>query len=141
LNIKVIRRLWLIGEFRRMFDGDRRSLFYGLPAFMIGGAACVFAAHVSSVPEDRRLAPYVKGAALGTEPGKHELALLCTERLIQEARADPKTLYVCAMILQADGNLAGAESILSRLAPTDGKGYPPAPSACPIAAEGQGLAR
>ena len=126
LKINLIRRLWLISEVRRVLDVDRQSLLNGLPALLIGGAAWVFASHVSSVPEAQRLAPYVKGADLGVEPGKHELALLCTERLIQEQRDDPKLRYLYAMICQTDGNFAEAESALSYLAPIDRKGYPPA---------------
>jgi tetratricopeptide (TPR) repeat protein len=121
-----VRRLWLISEFRRALDGDRQSLINGLPALMIGVAACGFAWHVSSIPEVQRVARYHKMAALGTEPGNHQSVLLCTERLMQEPKADLKQAYVNAMIHQADGNLAEAESMLSQLAPTEATGYPPA---------------
>jgi tetratricopeptide (TPR) repeat protein len=126
LRTKQLRRLWLISEIRRVFEADKRSLWKGLPALICVGAAGLFASHLSAVMEEERIAPYVAGASLASEPGKRELALLCTERLIQKQRADPRQRFVYAMVLQKDGNLAGAESMLSHLAPTEIKGYPPA---------------
>ncbi len=123
---RIGRWKWLVSELRRVLAGNRSLLVGSLPALLIGGSVCVFASYVATIPADQRLKPYIEGAALGAKPGKHDLVLLCTERLIQEREADPMPRYAYAMILQADGDLAGAEAILSRLAPIDKDGYPPA---------------
>ena len=120
------RAPWLVYESLRVLAGNRSSLAGGLPALLVGGAVAVLAFHVATTPEDQRLAPYARGAALGTESRGFDSALLCNERLIQELGADPTLYYAHAMILRAKGDLAAAAPVLSRLAPTDQPGYPPA---------------
>ena len=119
-------RAWLAGEFRRVFFGDCRLLVLGLPALLVGTAVGLFAFNLALTPKLKRLAPYFKGASIGTERGQYNLALLCTERLMQELDSEPGPRYDHAMILEASGDPAGARSLLSQLAPLDRTGYPPA---------------
>lgn len=65
-------------------------------------------------------------ASRATERGQYDLALLCTERLIRERENEPGPRYHYATILEANGDIVAARSVLSQLAPLDKVGYPPA---------------
>jgi tetratricopeptide (TPR) repeat protein len=117
---------WLVGELRRVIISNRRLLFGGLPAFIVGTAVSLVVLHLLRTKKSEHLAPYFEQAARATERGQFDLALLCAERLMQEKESEPGPRYHYAMILEAKGDTVGSRSILSQLAPIDQVGFPPA---------------